>query len=78
MFKQGIIPTNVRLKTNIKTPKGKYIIKKAELALLNERMRSINNSITMFKTMRYMYKPIRKHSRQGDYGRILYIHGEQK
>ena len=48
---KSIIPTNVRLKTNIKMPKGKYIIKKAELALLNERIRSINNSIAMFKTI---------------------------
>ena len=49
---KGIIPTSVRLKTNIKTPKGKYIIKKAELSLLNEKIRSINNSITMFRTIR--------------------------
>ena len=49
---KGIIPTSVRLKTNIKTPKGKYIIKKAELSLLNERIRSINNSIAMFRTIR--------------------------
>ena len=41
----------MRLKSNIKTPKGRQIIKKAELALLNERFRSINNSIAMF-TMR--------------------------
>ena len=46
---KGLIPTSVRLKSNIKTPKGKYIIKKAELALLNERIRVINNSIAMFK-----------------------------
>ena len=46
---KGLIPTSVRLKSNIKTPKGKYIIKKAELALLNERIRAINNSIAMFK-----------------------------
>ena len=49
---KGIIPTSVRLKTNIKTSKGKYIIKKTELALLNEGIRSINNSIAMFKTIR--------------------------
>ena len=49
---KGIIPTSVKLKTNIKTPKGKYIIRKAEISLLNERIRSINNSITMFKTVR--------------------------
>ena len=46
---EGLIPTSVRLKSNIKTPKGKYIIKKAELALLNERIRTIKNSIAMFK-----------------------------
>ena len=49
---KGIIPTGVRLKTNITTPKGKYIIKKDELASLNERIRSINNSIAIFKTIR--------------------------
>ena len=49
---KDIIPTSVRLKTNIKTPKGNYIVKKAEIALLNERIRSINNSIAMFKTVR--------------------------
>ena len=46
---KGLIPTSIRLKSNIKTPKGKYIIRKAELALLNERIRAINNSIAMFK-----------------------------
>ena len=46
---KGIIPTSVKLKTNLKTPKAKYIIKKAEMSLLNERIRSINNSIAMFE-----------------------------
>ena len=49
---KGIILTSVKLKTNIKTPKGKYIVRKAEISLLNERIRSINNSIAMFKTVR--------------------------
>ena len=49
---KGLIPTSVKLKTNIKTPKGKYIIRKAEISLLNEKIRSINNSIAMFKTVR--------------------------
>ena len=49
---KSIIPTSVRLKGNIKTPKGKYIIRKAERSLLNERIRSINNSIAMFKMLR--------------------------
>ena len=38
----------MQLKSNIKTPKGNYIIRKAEKALLNERVRSINNMINMF------------------------------
>ena len=46
---KDIIPVSVRLKSNIKTPKGKHIVRKTERALLNERVRSINNSITMFK-----------------------------
>ena len=44
----NIIPVSVQLKSNIKTPKGKYIIRKAEKALLNEKVRSINNMINMF------------------------------
>ena len=46
---KDIIAVSVRLKSNIKTPKGKYIIRKAERALLNERIRLIINFITMFK-----------------------------
>ena len=45
---KGLIPVSVRLKSSIKTPKGRQIIKKAEIALLNERIRTINNSIAMF------------------------------
>ena len=32
---KGIIPVSVKLKSNVKTPKGNYIVKKAERALLN-------------------------------------------
>ena len=49
---EGLIPVSVRLKSNIKTPKGRQIIKKAEIALLNERVRSINNSLVMFTMQR--------------------------
>ena len=42
-----IIPTSIRLKSNIKSPKGYSIIKRAEKALLNERIRMVNNTITM-------------------------------
>ena len=44
----SIIPVSVQLKSNIKTPKGNYIIRKAEKVLLNKRVRSINNTINMF------------------------------
>ena len=37
------------MKTNVKTPRGLYIVRRAEKALLNERIRSINNMINMLK-----------------------------
>ena len=43
-----IIPVSIMLKSYIKTPKGCSIIKRAERALLNERIRMVNNTITMF------------------------------
>ena len=42
-----LIPISIRLKSNIKTPKGMSIIRRAERSLLNERIMSINNTITM-------------------------------
>ena len=33
---KDVIPVSVRLKSTIKTPKGRYIVRKAERALLNE------------------------------------------
>ena len=49
---KDLIPVSVRLKSNVKTLTGRQIIKKAERALLNERIRSINNSIAMFTIQR--------------------------
>ena len=43
------IPVSLRLKSNIKTPKAISIIKKTERALLNERVRTINNTIEMLE-----------------------------
>ena len=45
---KDITPVSIKLKSNIKTPKGDHIIMKAERALLNVRIRSINNTINMF------------------------------
>ena len=44
-----IIPVSIRLKSNIKSPKGFNIIKRAEKALLNKRIRMVNNTITMLE-----------------------------
>ena len=51
-LKEDIVPVSVKLKSNIKTPKARLITKKVERALLNERIRSINNTITMIKVER--------------------------
>ena len=51
-LKEDLIPVSVRLKSNITTPKAKEITRKAEKALLNERIRNINNTITMANTKR--------------------------
>ena len=37
-FSQDLIPVSIRLRSTIKTPKGHQIIRKAERALLNERI----------------------------------------
>ena len=65
---KDVIPTSVRLKSNIRTPKAKYIIRMGERALLNERIRSINKYHHIQIAERYMYKSIRVHTRQGNYG----------
>ena len=46
---KGITPVSIKLKTTVKTPKGIYIVRKAERMLMNERIRLINNTITMFR-----------------------------
>ena len=50
-LKYDVIPVSVRLKTNIRTSRGLEIIRKAERQLLNECIRSINNSLEL-----YMYE----------------------
>ena len=44
---QKVVPVSIKLKCQVKTPKGLQIIRKAEVSLLNERIRSINNTINM-------------------------------
>ena len=46
---KGLIPTSIKLKSNIRTPEGQHIIYKAEKSLLNERIMNINNTIAMLK-----------------------------
>ena len=47
-----LVPVSVKLKSNIRTPKARIITKKVERALLNERIRSINNTIAMATSKR--------------------------
>ena len=49
-LKENLVPVHICLTKNIKTPKGLQIIRRAVQALLNERVRSINNTIKMLKT----------------------------
>ena len=51
-LKNGVIPVSVRLNTNIKTPKGIQIIRKAEKQLLNEHIRSITNTTELLMLKR--------------------------
>ena len=51
-----IVPVSIKLKGNIRTPNGCSIIKRAERALLNERIRPINNTSTMCNIHRDTYK----------------------
>ena len=46
-LKEDLVPVSAKLKSNIWTPKARIITKKVERALLNERIRSINNTIAM-------------------------------
>ena len=49
---EDLVPVSICPKQNIRTPKGLQIIRKAERALLNERVRSINNILNMLKSLR--------------------------
>ena len=44
---KNIIPVSLKLRSNIKTPKAIQIIRKTERTLLNERIRTINNTIEL-------------------------------
>ena len=49
---KGLVPVSTCLQKNIKTPKGLQIVKRAERALMNERVRSINNTLNMVRDLR--------------------------
>ena len=49
---KGLVPVSICLQKNIKTPKGLQIVRKAERALMNERVRSINNTLNMVRDLR--------------------------
>ena len=49
---KGLVPVSIHLQKNIKTPKGLQIVKRAERALMNERVRSINNTLNFVRDLR--------------------------
>ena len=51
-LKSEVIPVSIRLKTNVRTSKGFQIIRRAEKQLLNERIRSINNTLELLMLKR--------------------------
>ena len=44
---EKVVPVSIKLKSHVKTPKSLQIIRRAEISLLNERIRSINSTINM-------------------------------
>ena len=51
-LKNEVIPVSIRLKTNDKASKGLQIIRRAERQLLNECIRSINNTLELLMMKR--------------------------
>ena len=49
---KGLVPVSIHLTKNIKTPKGQQIVRRAERALMNKRIRSINNTLNMVSNLR--------------------------
>ena len=49
---EDLVPVSICLKQSIRTPKGLQIIRRAERSLLNERVRSISNTLNMLKALR--------------------------
>ena len=50
---KGLVPVSIKLKSTVKTLKGIYIVRKAKRMLMNERILSINNTITMLNCQIY-------------------------
>ena len=51
-LREDIIPVSIRLKSNVKTPTSLNILKKVKRALLNEKIRTINNVLEMLEHQR--------------------------
>ena len=62
---EKVVPVSIRLKSQVKTPKGLQIKRRAEISLLNERIRSINNTIKHAKSRkRYMYQKAKREDKR--------------
>ena len=69
---KGLIPVGIKLKTKVQTPKGNQILRKAERRLMNERLRSINNTIIMLNCQAdTCINNLREHIRPRCHGKML-------
>ena len=70
-LKEDLIPVSVKLRSNFKTPRAKNIIKRAERALLNERVRNIKQYHHHGNMQKgYMYEYPFRGLIQGNHGRM--------
>ena len=58
---KGVVSVSLRLKNLITSQRGKDIIHKAEIKLLNERVKNFNSTIEWLENGRYMYQNQLKH-----------------
>ena len=49
---RGLVPVSICLNKNIRTPKGLQIVRRAERALMSERIRLTNNTLNKVKDLR--------------------------
>ena len=73
-LKYDVIPVSIRLKTNIRTSRGLEIVRKAERQVLNECIRSNNNSLELYMYEKEASVTFKGEIRQEHHGRVPTIY----